>query len=83
MRAITRRVSRLETRLTPQMNQRSYQIACILYERRRRRFEFTGLPFTDQPPVLETSGGRQLSACETLQRCAERRRAAWRNEPVP
>ena len=49
MKGITRRVFRLETRLTPQINQRSYRIACIPHERRRGRFEFAGLPFTEPP----------------------------------
>ena len=83
MRAIANRVRRLEARLAPEVNLTSYRLACILYERRRRRFEFADLPFTDQPPVLDTSGGRQLSVSETLQRCLERRRAQWRTAPFP
>lgn len=72
-----------EARLTPDVNQDSYRLASTLYERRRRRFESAGLPFTDRPPVLDTSGGRQLSVCETLRRCAEQRRARWRAEQFP
>ena len=75
MRAIASRIKKLEVRLRPQPNLNSYRLACILYERRRRRLEAAGVLFTLEPPVPDTSGARKLSACETLQRRREQRRA--------
>ena len=50
MRAIARRLQRLETRLAPQQDPRPWRIANLLYERRRRLAEAEGQPFKDLPP---------------------------------
>jgi hypothetical protein len=48
MKAITRRVRRLEQRLLPQANDEWQRLVSIIRERRRRRLEAAGLPFDDQ-----------------------------------
>jgi hypothetical protein len=49
MKAIARRIGRLESALTPQGDRaaylRSWEIAKTLYERRKRRYEAGGRPF--------------------------------------
>jgi hypothetical protein len=72
MKAIAARIRRLETRTWPQPDRESHRSAMVLYERRRRRAETEGRPFTDKPPVL--SVGPTLSIAETLRR----KRAEWR-----
>jgi hypothetical protein len=69
MRAIARRVQRLETRISPQRDLTSWRIANVLYERRRRLAEAAGQPFKDLPPQRGT--GPYLSIAETLRRRRE------------
>jgi hypothetical protein len=69
MRAIARRVQRLETRISPQRDLTSWRIANVLYERRRRLAEAAGKPFEDLPPQRGT--GPYLSIAETLRRRRE------------
>lgn len=71
MRAITHRIRKLEARLTPNCTIRpGFHAAIAIYERRRRRFEREGRPFTDLPPDPTPPIGpvRYLSAAETIQR---------------
>ena len=71
MKAIARRIGRLESALKPQGDRtaylRSWEIAKTVYERRKRRYEAEGRPFTDPPPAPIPSGPfRMLSIAETL-----------------
>ncbi len=70
MRAIARRLQRLETRLAPQQDPRPWRIANLLYERRRRLAEAEGQPFKDLPPG-RPGDGPHLSIAETLRRRRE------------
>lgn len=70
MRAIARRIRRLEARLALQEDLASWRIANLIYERRRPHAKAEGRPFTDLPP--ERPGkGPHLSIAETLRRCRE------------
>ena len=69
MRAIARRVQRLETRLALQEDPKAWRIANALYERRRRLAEAQGRPFVAPPP--QTQNGPYLSIAETLRRRRE------------
>ena len=69
MRAIARRIQRLETRLSPQEDLASWRIAAVLYERRRQVAEAAGQAFEDMPP--KPRGGPYLSIAETLRRKRE------------
>lgn len=70
MNAIGRRIQRLETRLAPQQDPRTWGIANLLYERRRWLAETEGQPFKDLPPERPRDGPR-LSIAETLRRRRE------------
>lgn len=56
MKAICRRIGRLEARLTPHVNMAAYmeeyRIVSILHERRRLRMEREGVPLEKLPPPL-------------------------------
>ncbi len=65
MRAISRRLQRLETRLVPQEDLRPWRIANRLCERRRRLAEVEGQQFEDLPPVPERG-----HTCPLWRRCA-------------
>jgi hypothetical protein len=69
MRAIARRLRRLENRLAPEADLRPWRIANVLYERRRRLAEAVGQPFEDVPP--QPGRGPCLSIAETLRRRRE------------
>jgi len=73
VRAMTRRIRRLETRLSPQVDQQALGIAKVLYERRRNRANAEGVHFNDRPPT--PLPGPYLSVAETLRRRRELRRA--------
>jgi hypothetical protein len=67
MRAIVRRVGRLEGRLTPKGNAASSRVAGLLQDRRRRRLEASGQPFEDSSRDNMPPGPRGcLSVAETL-----------------
>ena len=84
MRAIARRIHRLEERLVPEEDSATQRAAEILLERMRRGCEARGEPFKE--PALEplpVVPGRRLSAAETLmlrlrqkreRRCAQQAR---------
>jgi hypothetical protein len=67
MRAIVRRVGRLEDRLVPKGNAASQRVADLLRERRRRRLEASGQPFEDSSVTNVSTAPRGcLSVAETL-----------------
>jgi hypothetical protein len=76
VKAINRRIRRLEERLAPREDLESCRLADVLYERRRRRAEATGEPFDDPPPERRIRGPR-ISIAETLR--LGRRRTYERN----
>jgi hypothetical protein len=55
MRAISRRLRRLEDRVAPRPNEEDFRLANILRERLRRLLEAAGEPFDDTPPEISTS----------------------------
>jgi hypothetical protein len=75
VRAVIRRLHRLEERMTPRPNLASQRAAKILRERRRRRSEASGQLFEDLPPEPVPSGPvSYLSVAETLRLCRQERR---------
>lgn len=75
MKAVIRRLDRLEERLIPRPNLASRRTAKILRERRRHRLEASGQPFEDLPPEPVPSGPvSYLSVAETLRLCRQERR---------
>ena len=78
MKAVIRRLRRLEEKFVPQEDQETQRVADLLRERRRRRLEANGEPFEDEPRERASLGpGRRLSIAETLRR--RRQRAYERN----
>ena len=54
MRAILRRLRKVEEKLVPQpteQDRRMAELADLIRERRRRRVEAAGLPFQEPPPL--------------------------------
>ena len=75
MKAITRRLRRLEERLAPQANEHAQRAADIIRERRRRRLEAAGLPFDDLDwKRITAATGPRLSIAETLRMGRQRLR---------
>ena len=79
MKAILRRLDRIEQSLAPKptaQDRRMAELADLIRERRRRRLEAAGLPF-QEPPLLPTDYyGRRLSIAETIRSHREERLAA-------
>jgi len=76
MRSLVRRLTHLEERLVPEVDQRTAEAAQMLRERRRRRLEAEGKPFVATPPVPRLPSGRCMSVAETLRHCRAQRLAA-------
>ena len=73
MKAVIRRLRRLEEKFVPQEDRESQRVADLIRERRRRRFEASGQPFKDEPRAVAPPGsGRRLSIAETLRRGRQR-----------
>lgn len=60
MKALARRIQRLQSQLSVQPDLNEYRALCTLYERRRWRFEAAGLPFDEPPPEMRIGPSRQL-----------------------
>lgn len=82
MRAVIRRLRRLEERLTPAADYESPAWMEILRERRQRRADASGLPYEEfrREPILDEHGRRPATWAEVLRlhrarRCAEVQRA--------
>jgi hypothetical protein len=71
MKALNRRIHRLEARLAPQEDLESWRVANLLYERQRRRALAAGEPF-DRPPPERRNTAPRLSIAETLRRRRQR-----------
>ena len=75
MKALKRRIRRLEQRLAPQPASKGPSAVDILRERRRRRLEAAGQPFEEPAPAQLTSGaGRPRSVVEILRQARNRDR---------
>ena len=74
MRAIDRRLRRLEESFAPQENEEVRSLVVLLRERRRRRLEASGEPFESRPcERLTDDQTRHLSVADVLRmgrRCA-------------
>jgi hypothetical protein len=80
MKAVARRILRLESALTPQVDVaaclQAWDWATILYQRRRRRAEANGLPFDQLPPERNNyvqQAGSPLTYAEVLRDARSRR----------
>jgi predicted RNase H-like nuclease (RuvC/YqgF family) len=81
MKAIDRRLRRLEERLAPQENEEVGRLVELLRERRRRRAEASGEPFEVRScEALTLDQNRPLSVADIL-RCGRRRVAAANERP--
>jgi hypothetical protein len=81
MKAIDRRLSRLEDLLAPQENEEVGRLVELLRERRRRRAEASGEPFESRPYEGLTDQKRPLSVADIL-RSGRRRVAAPNVRPA-
>jgi hypothetical protein len=66
MKALKRRIRRLEQRLAPQPASRGPSAVDILRERRRRRLEAAGQPIEEPPAQVTSAAGRLRSVVEIL-----------------
>ena len=81
MKAIDRRLRRLQERFAPQENEEVRSLVTLLRERRRRRLEASGEPFEVRPCGRFTDDqDRPLSVAEVLR--MERRRVAVPERPL-
>jgi hypothetical protein len=75
MKALKRRIRRLEQRLAPQPASKGPSAVDILRERRRRRLEAAGQPIEEPAPAQLASGaGRPRNVVEILRQAYERNR---------
>ena len=66
MRAIKKRLQRLEDRLSPESDPEVHRIVNAIYQRRRRRLEAEGVPIEDLPLPPVVRPGPYLSIAETI-----------------
>jgi hypothetical protein len=78
MRAIVRRLTRLEQSRTSLANLRMQYVADVLWERRRRRLQAAGLPSETVKP--EYAPGPYMSFAQALRMELQERRARQRAE---
>ena len=78
MKAIVRRLTRLQQSHTPIADMRYQQIADVLWERRQSRLKAAGLPFETVKP--EYPPGPHMSFADSLRWCLQERRARRRAE---
>jgi hypothetical protein len=77
MKAIDRRLRRLEARLAPQENEEVRRLVALLRERRKRRSEASGETFDERPYQGFTADrDRPISIADIL-RSGRRRVAEW------
>lgn len=77
MRAIVRRLRKLEERFTPVVDQESQRWVAIIRERRRKRLEAAGIPYVE--PVYEPlydERGRRLTCWAEILRARRSQRSA-------
>ena len=76
MKAIDRRVRRLEESFAPQENEEVGRLVTLLRERRRRRLEASGEPYESRPcERLTDDQNRALSFADICGACVD---ASWR-----
>jgi hypothetical protein len=73
MKALKRRIRRLEQRLAPQPASKGPSAVDILRERRRRRLEAAGQPIEEPAPAQVTSGSSRLRSVVEILRQARNR----------
>ena len=75
MKAILRRLDRIEQSLAPKPTAQDHRMAELadLIREHRRRFEAAGLPFQEASPLPPDYHGRRLSIAETLRARREER----------
>jgi hypothetical protein len=76
MKAILRRLQRVEQDLAPgptQEDRREAELAAELRERCQRRLEAEGLPFQEPPPLPAEYQGQRLGVAATLRARREQR----------
>lgn len=78
MKAIVRRLTRLEQSRTSFADLRMQHVAEVLWERQQRRLQAEGLPFETVKP--EYSPGPYMSFADSLRSCLQERRARQRAE---
>jgi hypothetical protein len=78
MRAVVRRISRLEGGFFPAEDPMSQTVADMLRERRRRRLEASGQPVYESVRPVAVPGGRRLSIAEILRALRQKRFEAHR-----
>jgi hypothetical protein len=66
MKAIDRRLRRLQERFAPQENEEVRSLVTLLRERRRRRLEASGEPFEMRPCKVVHDQNRPLSVADVL-----------------
>jgi len=82
MKAIDRRLRRLEESFAPQENEEDFRLVTLLRERRRRRLEASGEPFESRPCERFTDDqNRPLSVADILR--SGRRRTVVPTEQPP
>jgi hypothetical protein len=74
MKALKRRICRLEQRLAPQPASKGPSPVDILRERRRRRLEAAGQPFEEPPAQVTSAADRPRSVVEILRQAHNRDR---------
>jgi len=82
MKAITRRIGRLEARLTPPVDMEAARAAALISERRRLRMEHEGVPFEEPEPLPMTvrTGATDLELSLDATRLARQRLRCQRAE---
>jgi hypothetical protein len=78
VKAIVRRLTRLERSRTPIAYLRLQHMADMLWERQQRRLQAEGLPFETVQP--EYPPGPHMSFADSMRWCLEERRARQRSE---
>lgn len=78
MKAVVRRLTRLEQSRTPVAYLRIQHAADVLWERRQRRLKAEGLLFETVRP--QYSQGPYMSCAETLRECRQERLARQQSE---
>ena len=81
MRAIDRRLRKLQDRFAPEASEEDFRSVTLLRERRRRRLEASGEPFEMRPcERFADDQNRQLTVADVL-RMGRRRTAAPTEQP--
>ena len=62
MRAINRRLRKLEDKVARRPSERDFRLVNLLRKRRRRRLEAAGQPFDDTPPESSRLGKSNFQA---------------------